>query len=189
VQIVGVAGDVKVRSLGEDPRTFLYRPYSQAYTSFVRVVASTTGDAEALGLRLLSEGRDYDPDFWAWELTTLRRHIAIQALPAQISALLLSVFAVLAIALATAGRNTAFAVITMFAWLVVVEALIRGLKPSLSRWLWGENLGTVMTWAQLETGEFARGPVLASATLFAYCAVIVGLAAWSFQRRDVAATT
>ena len=40
--------------------------------------------------------------------------------------------AVLAIALATVGRNTAFALITMFTWLIVIEGLIRGLKPSLS---------------------------------------------------------
>lgn len=119
-----------------------------------------------------------DGSFWAGLAVVMIRTSAITAASA-----------VLAIALATAGRNTAFAVITMFAWLVVVEGLIRGLKPSLSRWLWGENLGTVMTWAQLETGEFARGPVLASATLFVYCTVIIGLAAWSFQRRDVAATT
>ena len=45
--------------------------------------------------------------------------------------------AVLAMSLATAARNTAFAVIAMFAWIVVVEGLIRALKPSLSSWLWG----------------------------------------------------
>jgi ABC-type transport system involved in multi-copper enzyme maturation permease subunit len=97
--------------------------------------------------------------------------------------------AVLAIALATVGRNTAFAVITMFAWLIVVEGLIRGLKPSLARWLWAENLGTVMTWAQLETGEFSRGPLVAGATLLVYLAVIVGIATASFERRDIAAAS
>ena len=49
-----------------------------------------------------------------------------------------AVVAMLAIALATVGRNTSFVVITMFSWLVVVEGLIRGLKPSLGRWLWAE---------------------------------------------------
>ncbi len=97
--------------------------------------------------------------------------------------------AVLAVALATAARNTAFAVIAVFTWLVVIENLIRGLRPSLERWLWGENLATVMTWAQLETADFSRGPIIASATLLAYCALIVGAAAASFGRRDIAATT
>jgi hypothetical protein len=97
-----------------------------------------------------------------------------------------AVVAILAVALATVGRNTAFAVIAMFTWLVVIEGLIRGLKPTLARWLWAENLGTIMTWAQLDTGDFARGPLTASATLLFYCAVIVWLAGASFQRRDIA---
>ncbi len=97
--------------------------------------------------------------------------------------------AVLAIALATVGRNTAFALITMFTWLIVVEGLIRGLRPSLSEWLWAENIGTVMTWDRLDEADISRGPVMASATLIVYCATIVVLAAASFQRRDIAAAT
>lgn len=95
--------------------------------------------------------------------------------------------AVLAMSLATAARNTAFAVIAMFAWLIVVEGLIRELRPSLSSWLWGETVTTVMGWSQLETVEVARGPLLSAMTLAAYLAVIVGGAAVSFTRRDIAA--
>jgi len=97
--------------------------------------------------------------------------------------------AVLAIALATVGRNTAFALITMFTWLIVVEGLIRSLRPALSRWLWAENIATVMTWERLDEPDISRGPVIASATLIVYCATIAGLAAVSFQRRDIAAAT
>ena len=95
--------------------------------------------------------------------------------------------AVLAASLATAARNTAFAVIAMFAWIAVAEGLIRALKPSLSGWLWGETVATVMSWSRLETVEVARGPLLSAMTLAAYLTVIVGGAAISFQRRDVAA--
>ena len=56
--------------------------------------------------------------------------------------------AVLAMSLATAARNTAFAVIAMFAWIVVIEGLIRALKPSLSSWLWGETVTTVTAWSR-----------------------------------------
>ena len=114
--------------------------------------------------------------------------VALAVVMARTSALAAAA-AVVGFALGTAGRNTAFAVITLFAWLAVAEGLIRSLKPTLARWLWAENVGTVMTWAQLETADFARGPVVASATLFVYCAVIVGAAAWSFERRDVVAST
>jgi hypothetical protein len=97
--------------------------------------------------------------------------------------------AVLTIALATLGRNTAFALIAMFTWLIVIEGLIRGLRPSLSQWLWAENIATVMTWERLDQPDISRGPVIASATLIVYCATFVGLAATSFQWRDIAAAT
>jgi hypothetical protein len=95
--------------------------------------------------------------------------------------------AILAMSLAIAARNTAFAVIAMFAWIVVVEGLIRVLKPSLSSWLWGETVTTVTSWSRLDNVELARGPVMSAVTLAAYVAVIAGGAAISFQRRDIAA--
>jgi hypothetical protein len=97
--------------------------------------------------------------------------------------------AVLAMSLATAARNTAFAVIAMFAWLIVVEGMIRTLKPFWSSWLWGENVTTVMTWSRLDTVEVARSPLLSAMTLVAYLALIVGVAAASFQRRDLVAAS
>lgn len=95
--------------------------------------------------------------------------------------------AVLAVALATLARNTAFAVISAFAWMAVIEPLIRGLKPSLGPWLWAENLGTVISWGQLPDGGFIRTPLVALALLGAYGGVIVVVAAVSFHRRDLAA--
>ena len=97
--------------------------------------------------------------------------------------------AVLAMSLATAARNTAFAVIAMFAWVAVIEGLVRALKPAWSGWLWGETITTVASWSRLDTVDVARGPVLSAVTLVAYLAVIVGGAAYSFQRRDVVAGT
>ncbi len=53
----------------------------------------------------------------------------------------------------------------MFTWLIVVEGLISAPRLSLSEWLWAENIGTVMRWAQLDEPGMSRGPVMASATL------------------------
>ena len=103
LEIVGVANDAKVRSLGEKPRLFVYRPYSQSYTSFLTVVARTSRNPETLAIELLSAARAYDADLWAWETKTMARHIGTVVLPRQLSALLLSAFAVLAIALAAIG--------------------------------------------------------------------------------------
>ena len=62
---------------------------------------------------------------------------------------LTSVAAMLAVALATLGRNTAFTLGVVFAWMAVVEGLIRGLRPEWGQYLWGENLATTLSWAQL----------------------------------------
>lgn len=116
-----------------------------------------------------------DVSFWVGLVVAMTRTSAITA-----------VAAVLAVALATLARNTAFAVIAVLAWMAVVENVIRSLEPSLGRWLWGENLVTVLTWSRLEDNDAATAPPVAFAVLFAYCAVIVAAGALSFSRRDVA---
>ncbi len=103
LQVVGVASDAKVRSLGEAPRSFIYIPYSQNYSTFHTVVARTTLDPDRLALDLLATGRQVDPDLWVWEAKSMDQHLGIMLLPARLSALLLSVFAVLALALASVG--------------------------------------------------------------------------------------
>jgi hypothetical protein len=97
--------------------------------------------------------------------------------------------ALVAVALATAARNTAFAVIAAFAWIAVLEPLVRGLRPSLGPWLWAENLGTVISWGQVPDADFARSPSAALLTLAAYAGVIVIGAAWTFAQRDLAAAS
>jgi hypothetical protein len=104
------------------------------------------------------------------------------------TSLVTAVAALLGIALATAARNTAFAVMVVFGWMAVLENLVRGLRPSWAPWLWGENVGTVMTWQQIPDVEFTRGPALALATLAVYCGTIIAGATVLFARRDVTAT-
>jgi ABC-type transport system involved in multi-copper enzyme maturation permease subunit len=97
--------------------------------------------------------------------------------------------AVLGVALATAARNTAFAVITVFAWFAVVESILRGIKPSSAPWLWGENLVTVAVWDRMTDSEFTRSPIASLATLTLYLAVIVAASTISFTRRDIGMAT
>ena len=101
--VVGVASDAKVRTIGEAPRNMLYRPYSQEFARFLTVIAKTSADPERLALALMTAGREVDPDLWVWETKTMERHLAIVRLPAQLSAFVLSVFGVLALALSTIG--------------------------------------------------------------------------------------
>ncbi|MGZ8763957.1 MAG: hypothetical protein ACXW2Y_11600 [Acidimicrobiia bacterium] len=105
------------------------------------------------------------------------------------SSLLTAVAAVLAVALATLGRNTAFALATVFAWIVVIEGVIRGVRPGWAQYLWGENLATIISWGQLDTETFSRGPLLALFTVIAYTALLIVAATITFQRRDIAGGT
>ncbi len=101
------------------------------------------------------------------------------------TALLTSIAASLAVALATLGRNTAFALGVVFAWFAVIENLIRGLRPKWTPYLWGENIGSVVQWRP-DGGEFHRAPLLALVTIGVYAAVLITAATVAFQRRDIA---
>ncbi len=101
--VVGVAADAKVRSLGEDPRFFVYRPYSQSYTSYITALVRTEFDPEQMVGQLLTITRSVDSDLFVWEAKTMERHLGTVLLPARISALLLSAFAALALLLAVVG--------------------------------------------------------------------------------------
>ncbi len=101
------------------------------------------------------------------------------------TSLLTAIGATLGVALATLGRNTAFALVVVFGWISVIEGLIRGLRPGLARFLWGENMTTVLRWAQLDNAGFRRGPMVALITIALYVSMIVAGATLVFRRRDV----
>ena len=96
--------------------------------------------------------------------------------------------AVLAVSVATIGRNTSAALIALAAWALVVERTVAALRPGWARFMISENVGTVVPWTPLTGVEFERPPVVALATLVGYLGVIVALATVSFARRDIAAT-
>ena len=101
--VVGVASDAKVRSIGEVPRSLVYLPYDQDYAAFVTVIARTRLDAEGTTLQMLATARALDPEAWLWEAKTMEEHLGIVLLPARLSAILLVVFAVLALTIASIG--------------------------------------------------------------------------------------
>jgi hypothetical protein len=105
------------------------------------------------------------------------------------TSLLTAIAATLGVALATLGRNTAFAVISVFTWLTVVEGIVRANKPGLARYLWGENVATAVPWAQMENAPFRRGPLLALITVTAYVVAISIIATITFARRDIASAS
>lgn len=101
-------------------------------------------------------------------------------------ALLAGVAAAAGMALATLGRNTAFALGATFAWMAAGEGLVRSLKPSVARHLLGENLAVVLTWAPLEGAPPSLSTPLAALTVAGYVGLLAAAATLSFARRDIA---
>jgi ABC-2 type transport system permease protein len=103
------------------------------------------------------------------------------------SSLLSAGAGVLGASIAMIARNAAASMAAGFVYLGVVEALIRGFKPSLARWLVGNNGLIVVTGKDLGLDPFADPVSLATAslTLVAYAAALVVIAGVSFRARDV----
>jgi ABC-2 type transport system permease protein len=94
---------------------------------------------------------------------------------------------VLGASIAMVARNAAASMAAGFLYLGVVEALIRGFKPSLARWLIGTNGAIVVIGRDdgINMAPIHVSLAVASVTLLAYGAVLVFLAAVSFRARDV----
>jgi hypothetical protein len=94
---------------------------------------------------------------------------------------------VLGASIAMIARNAAASMASGFVYLGVVEALIRGFKPSLARWLIGSNGVIVVTGKDTGINPFSDHVSLAAAsiTLLAYAAALVVMAGLSFRARDV----
>ena len=93
--------------------------------------------------------------------------------------------ALMGLAITTVARNTAAALGVAFAYFGVIEGLIRGLLPSWSRWLVGDNAVVFVAGRSSGPGGIGRSPTEAILLLFAYGLALMTAAALSFRARDV----
>jgi ABC-type antimicrobial peptide transport system permease subunit len=107
--IVGVAADTKVRTLGEDPRPYVYELLEQVSSQIdevlgAQVIVRGTASSEELA-RVAKEVLDeVSPDMVLFEeIKTMNEHLALILFPARMAALLLSVFGGLALVLSAIG--------------------------------------------------------------------------------------
>jgi len=103
LRVIGVASDAKVRSLGEAPRSFIYVPLNQNYTSVLTVVARTRLAPGQTALDLLDAVGEIDPDLPVWNARTMSEHLETVLLPARLSAAVLMAFAAVALTLVVIG--------------------------------------------------------------------------------------
>jgi len=103
LMVVGVARTAKVSRLGEAPRPFIYRSYTQYYSGYLTAVIQTPGRAEDIlqaGFQVL---RGLDPEMLVVETKTMEEHFGIMLFPARMGTLLSTLFAVVALVLASIG--------------------------------------------------------------------------------------
>lgn len=91
--------------------------------------------------------------------------------------------ALLGFGLATIGRNTAAALGVGFAYLTVVEGLVRGFKPEWSNWLLGDNISLFLFGDQ--SSPLTHDQATATLFLLAYCAALLVVATAIFRRREM----
>jgi len=102
-RIVGVTRTTKVRTLGEEPRPFIFTSFAQEFAPSVMLIARTTGDADRTATQMLATLRDVDPALMAIQVKTMEKHLATMLLPARLGAMAFTLFAGLALALAVLG--------------------------------------------------------------------------------------
>ena len=103
-RVVGVTQTTKVRSLGEEPRPFMFLSFAQSPNPDAMLVARTTpGRDESLTPELIAMLHDVDPTIPVLQGTTMARHIGAVMLPTRLGAIAFGVFAALALALAMIG--------------------------------------------------------------------------------------
>ena len=105
VEIVGVVKTGKYRSLGEQPRHFIYHPILQGYYARLTLVAKSSGDPASLMAAVRREIGALDQNVAPTQLGTLEEHMAFALFPARVSGVLLGVFGLLALVLALVGLS------------------------------------------------------------------------------------
>ncbi|MBI2238397.1 MAG: hypothetical protein HYU54_07735 [Actinobacteria bacterium] len=94
-----------------------------------------------------------------------------------------SIAAVMGFAVASIGRNTAAALGAGFAYLAVIENLVRGLRPRWQPWLMSDNAAVFVTGGG--GFSFDRTAVQAGALLAMYAAALLIVGVVAFRARDV----
>lgn len=103
IEVVGVASNTRVRSVGEAPRPYIYVPHEQRYESAMELIIATDRDPA----QFLAEARDVimqvDPEVAPLEYMTMSEGNAVILFPIRMAAGLVGAFGLLALLLSSIG--------------------------------------------------------------------------------------
>jgi predicted permease len=101
--VIGIVGRVKQDALDSDPRIAFYRAHTQFSSRGMNVVMRSATDPAALAATVRREFRELDPDLPLYKVRTMAERVAESLARRRFVLLLLSVFAAVALGLATIG--------------------------------------------------------------------------------------
>ncbi|HEY6120294.1 MAG TPA: ABC transporter permease [Pyrinomonadaceae bacterium] len=102
-QIVGVARDGKYFNIYEEPRSFIWDPLTQDYSSTVSLVVRTDGDPQGAIPGARAAIRELDPNLPLFDVKTLTEHMRFALFPGRVAATVLGAFGLVALTLAAIG--------------------------------------------------------------------------------------
>lgn len=102
--VVGMVGDVRYKSLESAPAAEFYLPFAQSPRPAAVIFLRTTGDPTALRASAERAVREVDPNIPAFDVRTMDARAGDATAQARFAAILLSLFAGLALLLATLGN-------------------------------------------------------------------------------------
>ncbi len=107
-QVIGVAGNIKSRTIGEDTRAMLFRPIDQSVAGDPSVmgyslIVSTRGDPAALTPSVREAVRELDPTMAVFNVATMQEHIKDALFLPRLAGILFGVFGAIGLTLATVG--------------------------------------------------------------------------------------
>jgi len=88
VEIVGVARDAKVQTLGEAPTSLFYRPLLTRYSRLLRIIVRSSEAPDRVVGRLRREVAALDPDVAIFESGTMTSHLALMLFPYRAAAVM-----------------------------------------------------------------------------------------------------
>ena len=101
--IVGVAKDSKYNGVAEDPTPYIYEALTQRYQPAVTLHVRAKGDAAALTSAVRQAVLQIDPSLSVFNVRTLAEQVSQSLAPLRVNVILLGVFGVLALLLASIG--------------------------------------------------------------------------------------
>lgn len=110
IEVVGLARESKYQTVGENPKSFLYRPIAQLHTprqggfsSRGTILIKASGNPMAALPALQAEVEALDPNLPVFNVMTLEAATSVSLLPIQVAATLAGILGLVALALAAIG--------------------------------------------------------------------------------------